>query len=100
MKLDGEGIGTTRLDDLRDQTGIVRLVAVTAPQRGQRHGRVLSALVENYARRLGLHTLFVSAALDAEGYYSATGWTRIASGAPALLGHADGFAQMRKRIVP
>lgn len=100
LKLDGEGIGTTRLDDLGDQTGIVRLVAVTARQRGRGHGRVLSAMVEDYARKLGLHTLFVSAVLDAEGFYSATGWARVASGAPPLLGHADSFAQLRKRIVP
>lgn len=31
LKLDAEGIGTTRLDDLRDGTGIVRLVAIAAP---------------------------------------------------------------------
>lgn len=98
LKLDEEGIGTTRLDDLRDGTGIVRLVAITASLRRQGHARVLDSMVEDYARDIGLSRLFVSAASDAEGFYTATGWTRVTTRAPELLGDADGFVQMTKSI--
>ncbi|WP_425543207.1 GNAT family N-acetyltransferase [Methylorubrum aminovorans] len=70
LKLDKDGIGTTRLDDLRDGTGIVRLVAITASLRRQGHGRVLDTMVEDYAREIGLTRLLVSAASEAEGFYS------------------------------
>ncbi|MEN3208947.1 GNAT family N-acetyltransferase [Methylorubrum populi] len=98
LKLDEAGIGTTRLDDLGNGTGIVRLVAITAPIRRNGHGRVLDARVANYARALGLCRLFVSAAADAEGFYSSTGWVRLTRAAPALLGQAEGFVPMTKSI--
>lgn len=100
LKLDEEGIGTTRLDDLRDGTGIVRLVAITAPLRRQGHGRVLDAMVEDYAREIGLNRLFVSAVSDAEKFYAATGWTRLSTRAPEALGSEIGFVQMTKFIGP
>lgn len=56
-------------------------------------------MVENYAREIGLSGLFVSAASDAEGFYAATGWTRVTTQAPELLGYADGCVQMTKSIV-
>lgn len=96
---DEAGIGTTRLDDLGNGTGIVRLVAITAPLRRNGHGRVLDAMVADYARALGLGRLFVSAASDAEGFYSSTGWIRLTRDAPVLLGQAEGFVPMTKRIV-
>lgn len=99
LKLDEEGIGTTRLDDLRDGTGIVRLVAITTSLRRQGHGRVLDTMVEGYAREIGLNGLFVSAASDAEGFYTATGWTRVTTQAPELLGDANGCVRMRKSIL-
>jgi N-acetylglutamate synthase-like GNAT family acetyltransferase len=98
LKLDEEGIGTTRLDDLRDGTGIVRLVAITAPLRRLGHGRVLVTMVEDYARKIELGRLYVSAASDAEGFYTATGWTRLTTEAPELLGYAESCAQMTKSI--
>lgn len=99
LKLNEEGIGTTRLDDLRDGTGIIRLVAITASLRRQGHGRVLDTMVEHYAREIGLNGLFVSAASDAEGFYTATGWTPVTMLAPELLGYADGCVQMTKSII-
>lgn len=74
LKLDGRAIGTTRLDETGDDTGIVRLVAVPKVERGNGHGRVLSTMVEDYAYHLGIRTLFVSAAREALGFYVATGW--------------------------
>lgn len=99
LTFDGQGIGTTRLDDLRDGTGLVRLVAVTGAVRGQGHGRILNAMVENYARGLGIGTLFVNAAPNAEGFYAATGWMRCRNNAPEQLGHTERGVQMIKTIV-
>lgn len=65
LKLDGRSIGTTRLDDFGDDRGAVRLVAIAVDVQRRGHGRVSSALVEQYARRLGLRTLLVNA--DPEG---------------------------------
>jgi GNAT superfamily N-acetyltransferase len=64
LKLDGGPIGTTRLDNLGDGRGVVRLVAIAADAQRRGHGRALSALVDDYARGLGLTTLLVNAALE------------------------------------
>lgn len=69
LKFDGRSIGTTRLDDFRDGRGAVRLVAIAIDVQRWGHGRALSELVENYARRLGLKTLLVNADPAAVGYY-------------------------------
>src|SRR5258707_6238646 len=73
-KVDGRSIGTTRLDDFGDGKGAVRLVTVATDVQRQGHGRVLSALVEAYACRLGIRYLFVNAAPEATGYYEKMGW--------------------------
>src|SRR3954468_17223506 len=57
LKLNGRPIGTTRLDNLGDHKGVVRLVAITADIQRQGHGRILSELVDDHAVRLGLNTL-------------------------------------------
>jgi N-acetylglutamate synthase-like GNAT family acetyltransferase len=95
----GRGIGTTRLDDLRDGTGIVRLVAIAASVRRQGHGRILSARVEERARGLGIRTLLVNAAAEAEGFYTTLGWRRLEGHLPLILGHADNCVPMQKRII-
>src|SRR6267154_2626172 len=74
LKLNGRPIGTTRLDNLGDHKGVVRLVAIAADAQRQGHGRILSELVDDYARRLGLNTLLVNADPDAVGYYEKMGW--------------------------
>src|SRR5215470_11135193 len=67
LKFDERPIGTTRIDNCGDGTGVVRLVAIAIDMQRQGHGRVLSASVEAYARCLSIHTLFVNAAADAVG---------------------------------
>lgn len=94
-----QGIGTTRLDDLRDGTGIVRLVAISAAVRGQGHGRVLNAKVEGYAQGLNIRILFVNAAVESEGFYAAAGWHRFEAGLPPRLERADDCIPMR-RVIP
>lgn len=99
LKRDGQGIGTTRLYDQRDGTGVVRLVAIAASVRGRGHGRILGARVEDYAHRLGIHTLVVNAAADAEGFYAATGWERFDGARPVQLELAGHCVVMRKTLV-
>jgi N-acetylglutamate synthase-like GNAT family acetyltransferase len=99
LKLDGRSIGTTRLDDLGDRRGIVRLVAIAADVQRRGHGQVLSTLVEDYARRLGLKSLLVNAAADAVGYYEKMGWRAYAWDEAELTGIASECKQMTKPLV-
>lgn len=99
LMFNGRGIGTTRLDELRDDTGIVRLVAIVASARGHGHGRVLNAKVEEFARQLGIRVLLVNAAADAEGFYTAMGWRRLEGHPPLTLGRAANCVPMRKAIL-
>jgi N-acetylglutamate synthase-like GNAT family acetyltransferase len=99
LKLDGRPIGTTRLDDLGDRRGVVRLVAIAADIQRRGHGRVLSALVEDYARRLGLKTLLVNADPEAVGYYKKMGWRACVWDEAELTGIASECKQMTKSLV-
>jgi N-acetylglutamate synthase-like GNAT family acetyltransferase len=99
LKLDGRPIGTTRLDDLGDRRGVVRLVTIAADVQRRGHGRILSALVEDYACRLGLKTLLVNAAPDAVGYYKKMGWHACVWDEAELTGIASDCEQMTKSLV-
>lgn len=98
LRLDGRAIGTTRLDDRRDGTAVVRLVAVARDRQRLGHGRAMGGLVEDVARRLGIGTLLVNAAPDAEGFYAAMGWHRFVWDATELVGIAVNCVQMRKFV--
>lgn len=100
LRLDGRSIGTTRLDNFGNGTGAVRLVAILSGEQNRGHGRVLGALVEDYARQLGIKTLFVNAAPEALGYYEKVGWTRYSWDEAELRGIAAECVQMRKQIAP
>jgi hypothetical protein len=56
-------------------------------------------MVKRYAGKLGVHTLFVNAAADAVGFYTATGWNRLVGDRPRLLEHADECVPMRTTAV-
>ena len=98
MKRDGRAIGTTRLDDFGNGRGVVRLVAIARDVQRRGHGRVLSAMVETYARSLGIATLLVNAAPDAVGWYEKMGWEHHAWDPAELVGIAFDCVQMRKRL--
>lgn len=98
LKLDGRPIGTTRLDDFGHGRGAVRLVAIAIGAQRQGHGRALSLLVEDYARRLGINTLLVNAAPEAVGYYQKMGWEACIWDETELTGIAAGATQMRKSL--
>jgi N-acetylglutamate synthase-like GNAT family acetyltransferase len=99
LKLDGRSIGTTRLDELGGRRGVVRLVAIAADVQRRGHGRVLSALVEAFARRLGLKTLLVNAAPGAVGYYKKMDWQDCVWDEAELTGIASECRQMTKPLV-
>jgi N-acetylglutamate synthase-like GNAT family acetyltransferase len=98
LKLNARPIGTTRLDDFGNGMGAVRLVAIAADVQRQGHGRVLSARVESYARRLGIEILVVNAAREAVGWYEKLGWTPYTCDPAELTGIAADCLQMRKQL--
>ena len=95
LKVNGVGIGTTRLDDFKDGTGVVRLVAIRIGLRGQGHGKKLSELTQEFAKTLGIRTLYVNAAPEAVDYYKATGWELFSWNPAELTSIAKDCIQMR-----
>jgi N-acetylglutamate synthase-like GNAT family acetyltransferase len=98
LKLDGKALGTTRLDVREDGSAIFRLVAITRPEQGRGHGRVLAQMVEERARAFGTTVLYVNAAATAVGFYQATGWHDHAWDPSELVGIAADCRQMRKLL--
>lgn len=96
LKLNGAPLGTTRLDDMKNGNGIVRMVAIEEGFQRQGHGRKLSHMVEDYARRKNIKTLFVNAAPGAIGYYEKLGWHSFSWDQAELAGVAADCVQMRK----
>lgn len=96
LLLNNGPIGTTRLDNLGNGVGVVRLVAIVETLQRNGHGRQLSSLVENYARDLGIHTLYVNAAPEALGFYKKMGWQLYEWDKEELVGIAEDCVQMRK----
>jgi N-acetylglutamate synthase-like GNAT family acetyltransferase len=92
-------IGTTRLDDLKNGFGVVRLVAISDEFQGKGHGRQLAFSVDNYAQGLGIKTLHVNAAPEALGYYKKLGWEFYQWHAEKLTGIAEDCKQMRKILL-
>jgi N-acetylglutamate synthase-like GNAT family acetyltransferase len=100
LKLEDRAIGTTRLDHRGNNAGVVRLVAIRRDVQRQGHGTKLATLVDAFAVRLGLHTLFVNAHLDALGYYRKLGWEFFDWDVAELSLIAGGGRQMRKLLIP
>ena len=98
LRLNGRAIGTVRVDDLGKGRGAVRLVAIEPEFQRQGHGRVLSDLIEKYARGLGMLTLHVNAAPEAIGYYKKLGWAPEIWDEAELVGIAAECLQMSKRL--
>lgn len=96
LLLNNTPIGTTRLDDFTDGHGVVRLVAISDVFQRRGHGRQLSSLVEEFARSLGIKTLYVNAAPEALGFYKKLGWEFYEWDADELTGIAGDCRQMRK----
>ena len=89
-------IGTTRLDEFKESCGVARLVAIADDVQKSGHGRKLCSLVEDYARNLGIKTLYVNAAPEALEFYKKLGWGFYEWDAEELIGIAEDCQQMRK----
>jgi 8-oxo-dGTP pyrophosphatase MutT (NUDIX family)/predicted N-acetyltransferase YhbS len=75
FKLDGQAIGTVRLDQKPDGRAIVRLVAIAPDIQRLRHGTTLFERLERLARSLGINELLVHSAPGAVGFYQKLGFS-------------------------
>lgn len=98
LKRNGQPLGTTRLDVIGDGGAIVRLVAIAEDERGRGHGRVLAAMVEDFARDQGVSELFVNAAPESVGYYEKLGWRRFDWDPAEAHQMGEPCIQMRKSL--
>ena len=99
FKLNDIPIGTTRLDDLKNGFGAVRLVAISDEFQRKGHGRQFAFSVDNYAQGLGIKILYVNAAPEALEYYKKLGWEFYQWHAEKLTGIAEDCKQMRKILL-
>lgn len=97
LTLDGEPIGTARLDP-RGEGGVVRLVGIVPNRQRQGHGAVLEGMVADYARTRGMTRLWVNAARDAVGFYEKRGWSPFVWGEEELATFARNCVQMVKPL--
>lgn len=97
LVLDGERIGTARLD-LVQGVAKLRLVVIAAERQREGHGSVMEQLIAEHAHRLGITTLLVNSAPDAVGFYEKRGWQRELWDASELQGIASDCVQMAKYL--
>ncbi len=98
LKDDGRPVGTIRLDDRGDGTGVVRLVAVIAGRAGPRaRAGDVAALRRAGARQGARHALRQRCA-GGVGFYEKMGWERHIWSDAELVGIAADCIQMRKRL--
>ena len=98
LLLNGEAIGTARLDLGGRAQGIMRLVAITKPEQRKGRGRALQERFETFARGMGVTDLYVNAARDAVGFYERMGFTPEHFADPARKGIAGDTLPMHKRL--
>ncbi len=98
LKFNNYAYVTTRLDNRKDGTGIVRQVAIIRSEQGKGHGRILSRLVDEYAQSLGINILLVNSAPESVGYYEHTGWVPFLWDKRELSEISEGCIQMRKHL--
>jgi len=98
LLLNGQSIGTARLDLGARGQGIMRLVAIAKPEQRKGHGRVLQERFETFARGMGVTDLYVNAARDAVGFYERMGFIPEHFDDAVRKGIADDTVPMRKRV--
>ncbi len=87
-------VGCIQVDDLRNDSAALRLVAIDPVHQGGGHGRVMLRLAEDFARRIGCRQAVVYATPEAAGFYADSGydeedWDEMCMG---------GIVQMLKRL--
>lgn len=75
FKLDGQAIGTVRLDQKAEAKAIVRLVAIAPDVQRRGHGTALLERVERLALSRGIRELLVHSAPEAVGFYRKLGFS-------------------------
>ncbi|NTF83607.1 GNAT family N-acetyltransferase [Rhizobium rhizogenes] len=75
FKLDGQAIGTVRLDQKPDGMAIVRLIAIAPDLQRQGHGTALLEQLEHLALSRGIRELLVHSAPDAVEFYQKLGFS-------------------------
>jgi GNAT superfamily N-acetyltransferase len=73
--LDGQVIGTIRIDIKPDGRAIFRLVAIDAPWQGQGLGSIMLVLAEDHAQACGSHTVCLNAVPEAYRFYARHGFS-------------------------
>ena len=101
LKLDGNTIGTARLDLFDNDESAIRLVAIAKNGQRKGHGRILWQMFETFARSKSVTRVYVNSFPTAVGYYERLGFIRgewnEPSGAPRS-GLGAGCIQMTKAI--
>lgn len=95
LMLDGEPIGTARLD-LKGDRAVVRLVAVLPEHQRNGYGDLMDQMLTEKAWELGVKQMRVNAAPDAVGFYEKTGWHKESWDPEELVGIASNSVQMVK----
>jgi GNAT superfamily N-acetyltransferase len=73
--LDGQVIGTIRIDIKPDGRAIFRLVAIDVPWQGQGLGSIMLELAEDHARACGAHTVCLNSVPEAYHFYTRHGFS-------------------------
>jgi len=87
-------VGCIQIDDLRNGSAALRLVAIDPAQQGGGHGRVMLREAEDFVRQVGCRQAVVYATPEAAGFYADCGydeedWDEMCMG---------GIVQMLKRL--
>ena len=92
--LQDQPIGAIQVDDLRNATAALRLVAIDPAWQGGGHGRVMLDHVEQFVRELGCRTAVVYATPEAAGFYQTIGYDEQDWDAVCMAG----IVQMLKKL--
>jgi len=92
--LNDKPVGCIQIDDLRNGSAALRLVAIDPPHQGGGHGRAMLRKSEDFVRQVGCHQAGVYATPEAAGFYADCGydeedWDEMCMG---------GIVQMLKRL--
>ena len=72
--MDGQVIGTIRIDVKPEGRAVFRLVAIDTPWQGQGLGTAMLNMAETYARARGVQTICLNSVPDAYSFYARQGF--------------------------
>jgi ribosomal protein S18 acetylase RimI-like enzyme len=98
LVLDGEIIGTVRIDFLDDTRAALRLIGIRTDLQSQGHGAMLLRLAEDIVRRHGRRTIVINATVPALRFYLSHGY-REGDWSDVLCLRPD-LVRLGKRLAP